>query len=147
MDTIHWFESYLKNRSQKCTVNGITSSCLGIKCGVPQGSILGPMLFLLYINDIVDTLVCTKCYLYADDTVLYMSNPNETVAHAGWCDINQLTNTKKTKVVLFGMRNMLKRASVYDTCINYNMLNISLIWESNLIVNLILNRMLLNALD
>ena len=132
-DTTQWIECYLSNRSQKCTVNDITSSCLDIKCGVPQGSILGPLLFLLYINDIVDVLECTKCYLYADDTVLYMSDPNEAVAHAGlqhdlhafraWCDINRLTiNTKKTKVVLFGMRNMLKRASLHDICIGLHKL-------------------------
>ena len=51
---IQWFKSYLHNRSQYLVYNGLQSAKLGIKCGVPQGSILGPILFLIYVNDITN---------------------------------------------------------------------------------------------
>ena len=61
-------KSYLSERSQKCKVNGFLSSERSIKCGVPQGSILGPLFFLLYINDLPECLHKTKPRLFADDT-------------------------------------------------------------------------------
>ena len=55
-DALKWFVSYLKDREQQCMVNGKISSPKKIICGVPQGSILGPLLFLLYINDMSESL-------------------------------------------------------------------------------------------
>ena len=69
---INLLKSYLTNRKQKCQVNSFSSERL-IKCGVPQGSILGPLLFLLYINDLPHCLSKTKPWLFADDTNLTAS--------------------------------------------------------------------------
>ncbi|CAB4037377.1 Hypothetical predicted protein, partial [Paramuricea clavata] len=71
---LRWFESYLNNRVQQCLINGQLSSPKKIICGVPQGSILGPLLFLLYINDMPDSLSHLTPSLYADDTEIYASS-------------------------------------------------------------------------
>jgi hypothetical protein len=71
---LNWFKSYLSDREQQCLVNGHLSSPRKIKCGVPQGSILGPLLFLLYINDMPDSLKYSIPSLYADDTEIYLSS-------------------------------------------------------------------------
>ncbi len=68
---LKWFESYLNNRVQQCMINGKLSSQKTITCGVPQGSILGPLLFLLYINDMPESLNYSTPSLYADDTEIY----------------------------------------------------------------------------
>ena len=66
-----WFSDYLSERKQRVVIPGATSSWKSIKAGVPQGSILGPLLFLIYINDIVDDIhSCIR--LFADDTSLYI---------------------------------------------------------------------------
>ena len=65
-----WFSSYLHGRTQVCTVNNTTSSLKYIPCGVPQGSNLGPLLFLIYINDLPNCLKNSKPAMYADDTNL-----------------------------------------------------------------------------
>ena len=66
---LKWFKSYLSNRKQKVVISGKSSEILSIKAGVPQGSILGPLLFLIYINDIVLDIAC-NIRLFADDTSL-----------------------------------------------------------------------------
>ena len=65
-----WFKSYLSNRSQFTRVNGVDSKVQNIDIGVPQGSCLGPLLFLLYINDLPKITNNAKVYMYADDTIV-----------------------------------------------------------------------------
>ena len=71
-----WFKSYLTDRQQIVCINEKLSSKLTVDCGVPQGSVLGPILFLLYINDIANSLLKSKCLLFADDTSLFHSSKN-----------------------------------------------------------------------
>ena len=68
---VQWFESYLSQRRQRVVINGQSSDWVHILAGVPQGSILGPLLFLIYINDIVKHIGCS-IRLFADDTSLYI---------------------------------------------------------------------------
>ena len=72
------FQDYLSNRQQYVTLNDVTSSRKTIKCGVPRGSVLGPTLFTVYINDIVHASHFTT-RLFADDTALILSDTNLTI--------------------------------------------------------------------
>ena len=73
---IDWCTSYLTGRSQKTFVNGLVSTDRPVSCGVPQGSVLGPLFFLVYVNDLQHALAGFNFKLYADDTVLYQSGVN-----------------------------------------------------------------------
>ena len=65
---LKWFESYLSDRKQYVYHNGVTSSLRSISCEVFQGSVLGPLLFLIYVNDLPNISNKLKFYLFADDT-------------------------------------------------------------------------------
>ena len=127
--TLRWLSDYLTNRKQCTQVNGCYSKSNFITCGVPQGSILGPLLFLIYVNDIVHESRHTAIYLYADDTVLL--SKSKSIANARtdmqndlnsimlWCERNKLSlNVKKTKNMLFGTRHRLKNTRCGKISIN-----------------------------
>ena len=68
--TLSWISAFLSNRTETTVVNGVHSSYVEVTSGVPQGSVLGPMLFLLYMNDI-NNAITSQIKLFADDSVLY----------------------------------------------------------------------------
>ena len=81
-DLLNWFRDYLNNRKQRVVINGQCSSWGSVLAGVPQGSVLGPLMFLIYINDITDEAKSSEIRLFADDTILYIlvDNPITTAA-------------------------------------------------------------------
>ena len=74
---LQWFKSYLNNRKQFTLVNGINSDLDSIKCGVPQGSALGPLLFLIYINDLPSCSTDSSIRLFADDTNQFVKSKSQ----------------------------------------------------------------------
>ena len=127
---LEWLTSYLSLRKQCTLANGNMSSNLNISCGVPQGSILGPLLFLIFINDIGRDFQYSLIRLFADDTAIYLSDPDPQVASRklqkdvdrlmNWCQTNQLTiNINKTKCMLFGSRKYLKKCRPPEIMMGY----------------------------
>ena len=109
---IDWFKSYLNKRKQRVFVNGNISDTMPITSGVPQGSILGPLLFLIYINDFTQSSDFFSMRLFADDTSLTASAKNidellfeinkELPNIYDWLCANKLTlNLRKTKYLIF----------------------------------------------
>ena len=123
-----WFTGYLFNRQQLINYNSQTCQPCPVTCEVPQGSILGPLLFLIYANDIVDHIKHCKIIQCADDTVLYFAGKElksiekalsaDMSALASWFSENELIlNLKKgkTEAMLLGMG---KRLSMTPTTLN-----------------------------
>ena len=110
-----WMTNYLFNRKQVVNINGVSSSEKSLLHGVPQGSILGPLLFLIYFNDFPECLEKCNCIMYADDTVIYVADKNiekiekclendlERIAH--YFDESQMIinlGKGKTETIIFG---------------------------------------------
>ena len=109
---LEWFKSYFSDRQESVKVSNTESSFLPINISIPQGSTLGPLLFILYINDIINVSNKLKMYLYADDSVILMSGKdinniiclmNEELENINkWFRVNRLTiNSKKSNYIIF----------------------------------------------
>lgn len=108
---LDWFRSYLSNRTQRTSVNNKMSSAKSTYFGVPQGTILGPLLFLLYINDMCKVIRKSKISLFADDALLFVCGKDLNVLKSDiehdlnrlctWLQVNKLKlNASKTKCMV-----------------------------------------------
>ena len=116
VNSTYWFLSYLQNRRQFVTVGETQSDPASVTCGVPQGNIMGPLLFLCYVNDIVISIDSDcKLLLYADDsTILFSHNDPDVIASklgkvlgscSSWLVDNKLSlHLGKIESVLFGSK-------------------------------------------
>lgn len=127
--TINLFKSYLTNRKQLVKIDNTESQMKTILSGVPQGSILGPLLFIIYINDIAFTCGDSNIDLYADDTTLHESgyNINEIQMKLQitlnkiikWCDINNMViHPEKSKCMVIGTVPRVKAVKEFHLNIN-----------------------------
>ena len=108
----NWFKSYLFNRKQFVSINGHISNQTSVKYGVPQGSVLGPLLFLIYINDLNLATKFCKVHHFADNTNLlhFSKSVNKLNKYINldmknltdWLNANKTSlNVKKTELVIF----------------------------------------------
>ena len=98
---LKWFESYVSNRKQRVVLNGHSSQTKELHAGVPQGSILGPLLFLIYINDICE-VVQSNIRLYADDSILFSIGTNhQQINDSLTSDLDSITRWAQTWCITF----------------------------------------------
>ena len=127
---LKWFSSYLDNRKQAVLCHNELSCFVDVTCGVPQGSVLGPFLFLFFTNDI-SQFTTDGCYLYADDSMIYASGDNilQVQQKLQQCvknisslyKVNRLKiNIDKTKAMLIGSKSQLKSLNVDDFILSYD---------------------------
>ena len=129
---LRWFKNFLSDRCMCTKLNGRVSSFLNINCGVPQGSILGPILFSIYINDINYACNLSIPYLFADDGALLFEDccrrsllnmKIELMTIIKWLSCNKLSfNADKTEFMIFDNQEQTDQISVefLDTCITIN---------------------------
>ncbi len=128
---VKWLKDYLNDRFHITSVNGSRSNEQKSVCGIPQGSILGPLLFILYINDLPNYVSNVNVSMYADDTAIYYSSNdvndivdkmnNDLVNVDKWLAKNKLSlNVDKTNFMLIGTPQKLAQVHNYDFNVNIN---------------------------
>eukprot|EP00732_Lithocolla_globosa_P002638 Lithocolla_globosa_v1_NODE_1798_length_2330_cov_3.987692.p1 type:complete len:235 gc:universal NODE_1798_length_2330_cov_3.987692:782-1486(+) len=126
---LRWISSYLENRKQYVRLGGKESEKELITCGVPQGSILGPLLFIIYINDLPNSLIHFEATIFADDTNLlsFSRNTNDLKRLANddllsldlWFRTNKLTlNLKKTHYLVFSHEQRRQKVESIELFLN-----------------------------
>lgn len=112
-----WFQSYLSDREQMVALNGEVSDPRGVTSGIPQGSILGPLIFSIYVNDIHTCILNSQVLQFADDTTLHLTGDLEEIIPKLNVDLNSLVrwffanrlalSTSKTTAIAFSKRNFV----------------------------------------
>lgn len=126
---LDWFQSYLCQRNQYVFVNGVSSDCLNISCGVPQGSILCPLLFLIFINDIHRSSKFFNFTLFADDSTLSTCIEDSNLVAVSdtinvelsnvysWLSSNRIMiNAEKTKYMIFSYKRKINLSPITIGC-------------------------------
>ena len=137
-----WYSSYLSGRKQYVKIGNVESSLKPITCGVPQGSTLGPLLFLLYVNDLPNSSCRLKFRIFADDTnILYSSKNikdlestiNEVLVNVvRYCTVNKLSiNFKKTSYMIISSHR--KKVSINVTACDIQYFGVFI--DDTLIIN------------
>ena len=132
---VQWFRSYLTTRTQCVNVNGVLSEPQIINFGVPQGSVLGPLLFIIYINELPNVVVSCNVELYADDALIYFASKSvdDIQAHLtadlrriiNWLQANYLIlNLDKTKAMLVGTHQKIASAGALEIDIMHKRLEL-----------------------
>ena len=120
-----WIGSYLDGRQQRVLANNTYSSYLRVTQGVPHGSVLGPLFYIVYANDLATVFKNCDAAYYADDTVLYTADTNfadsvqklqQDISHlSDWCKENSIfVNASKTKAMVFGGTNRIKNLPDFE---------------------------------
>ena len=133
--SVNWFKSYLTGRKQFVHISNVSSDPGFVTCGVPQGSILGPLLFLIYVND-MSTSIDKNCklILYADDSAIFFAHKDPHLISeklgsvlnqcSTWLINNKLSlHLGKTECILFGPKRKLKYFLNFTICCNNHVIN------------------------